>query len=157
MIIYNVAVNNCGGIMRISITFTIRGKKNRTPLNSGRFVHNISRTQKLGLIKKSLLLLNNYNSNCLNHIRSKKMNMDLQLKHPFDSTHNVELLTRREKEILHYITKGLQNKAISKLLNISTKTVSFHKENIKTKLGSSLFECYLAQIASSAKTTNFRY
>lgn len=33
------------------------------------------------------------------------------------------------------ISEGLQNKAIARRLSISVKTVEFHKENIKHKLG----------------------
>jgi two-component system, NarL family, response regulator NreC len=46
-----------------------------------------------------------------------------------------QLLSKREQEVLNLIFVGLENKAIAKRLFISTKTVEFHKENIKQKLG----------------------
>ncbi len=47
----------------------------------------------------------------------------------------INSLSRREKEILKLIIEGLQNKAIAKRLYISIKTVEWHKENLKQKLG----------------------
>jgi DNA-binding NarL/FixJ family response regulator len=44
-------------------------------------------------------------------------------------------LSKREIEILELIIEGLENKAIAKKLFISVKTVEFHKENLKQKLG----------------------
>lgn len=44
-------------------------------------------------------------------------------------------LTNREKEVLRLIHEGFQNIAIANTLFISVKTVEFHKENIKQKLG----------------------
>lgn len=48
---------------------------------------------------------------------------------------NISMLSERENEVLSLIAEGLENKAISKRLFISVKTVEFHKENIKQKLG----------------------
>lgn len=44
-------------------------------------------------------------------------------------------LSMREREILQLIAEGKMAKEIAFLLNISVKTVSFHRENIKNKLG----------------------
>ena len=44
-------------------------------------------------------------------------------------------LSEREKEVMNLILIGFENKAIAKKLSISIKTVEFHKENIKQKLG----------------------
>jgi two-component system, NarL family, response regulator NreC len=44
-------------------------------------------------------------------------------------------LSKREIEILKLIIYGLENKAIARKLFISVKTVEFHKENLKQKLG----------------------
>jgi two-component system, NarL family, response regulator NreC len=46
-----------------------------------------------------------------------------------------DVLSSREKQIFKLIVEGLENKAIAKRLFISIKTVEFHKENIKHKLG----------------------
>lgn len=44
------------------------------------------------------------------------------------------LLTQREREILDYLTHGLSNKAIAKVLDISPDTVKFHVRHILSKL-----------------------
>jgi DNA-binding NarL/FixJ family response regulator len=49
--------------------------------------------------------------------------------YPFDN------LTRREKEILELVARGLQNKSIAAHLKLSEYTVKIHLHNIITKLG----------------------
>jgi DNA-binding NarL/FixJ family response regulator len=44
-------------------------------------------------------------------------------------------LSSREQEILHLIAEGRSSKEMANILNISVKTISFHRENIKQKLG----------------------
>jgi DNA-binding CsgD family transcriptional regulator len=44
-------------------------------------------------------------------------------------------LSSREREILQLIAEGRATKEMAHGLNISTKTVAFHRENIKRKLG----------------------
>jgi DNA-binding NarL/FixJ family response regulator len=44
-------------------------------------------------------------------------------------------LSAREREILQLIAEGRAAKEIAYVLNISIKTVAFHRENIKRKLG----------------------
>jgi DNA-binding NarL/FixJ family response regulator len=44
-------------------------------------------------------------------------------------------LTAREREILQLIAEGRAAKETAHVLNISIKTVAFHRENIKRKLG----------------------
>jgi len=44
-------------------------------------------------------------------------------------------LTAREREILQLIAEGRATKEMAFVLNISVKTVAFHRENIKRKLG----------------------
>jgi len=44
-------------------------------------------------------------------------------------------LSTREREILQLIAEGRAAKEIAYVLNISIKTVAFHRENIKRKLG----------------------
>ena len=44
-------------------------------------------------------------------------------------------LSLRERETLQLIAEGRTEKEIAFLLNISIKTVGFHRENIKRKLG----------------------
>jgi len=47
-----------------------------------------------------------------------------------------DLLTGREKDILRLIAKGFKNKEIAAELDLSIRTVEFHRANIKTKLQS---------------------
>lgn len=44
-------------------------------------------------------------------------------------------LSAREREILQLLAEGKATKEMAYLLNISIKTVAFHRENIKRKLG----------------------
>jgi DNA-binding NarL/FixJ family response regulator len=44
-------------------------------------------------------------------------------------------LTTREREVLQLIAEGHAAKEIAHVLNISIRTVAFHRENIKRKLG----------------------
>jgi DNA-binding NarL/FixJ family response regulator len=44
-------------------------------------------------------------------------------------------LSAREREILQLIAEGRAGKEIAFVLSISIKTVAFHRENIKRKLG----------------------
>jgi len=44
-------------------------------------------------------------------------------------------LSLREQEVLHLIAEGRSSKEMAGILNISVKTISFHRENIKQKLG----------------------
>jgi len=46
----------------------------------------------------------------------------------------VDLLTRREREILKFLGEGHKNEKIAQLLSISNKTVAKHKSNIMRKL-----------------------
>ena len=45
------------------------------------------------------------------------------------------LLSKRERETLQLIAQGLAAEEIAQAMNISIKTVSFHRTNIKRKLG----------------------
>jgi len=46
-----------------------------------------------------------------------------------------DVLTAREKEVLVCVAKGMQNKEIADLFNISTYTVMSHRKNISRKTG----------------------
>lgn len=45
------------------------------------------------------------------------------------------MLTAREREVLQLIAEGRSGKDIATILRISVKTVDYHRENIKRKLG----------------------
>lgn len=44
-------------------------------------------------------------------------------------------LTRREKQIIRLVARGMSNKSVAQLLSISDATVHFHLKNIYRKLG----------------------
>jgi DNA-binding NarL/FixJ family response regulator len=44
-------------------------------------------------------------------------------------------LTHREREVLQLVAEGKPSKEIAHLLSMTVRTVSFHRENIKRKLG----------------------
>jgi DNA-binding NarL/FixJ family response regulator len=46
-----------------------------------------------------------------------------------------QLLTRREREVVQYISQGLTNKQIASVLSLSTNTLNTHRANIMQKLG----------------------
>ncbi len=46
----------------------------------------------------------------------------------------LSLLTKREKEVLYYISQSYKNKQIAKSLYICVKTVEKHKQNMIKKL-----------------------
>jgi DNA-binding CsgD family transcriptional regulator len=45
-----------------------------------------------------------------------------------------DLLTTREKEVVHCLADGLTSKEIAAKIGISAKTVEFHRHNIMRKL-----------------------
>ncbi|MXO67318.1 helix-turn-helix transcriptional regulator [Altererythrobacter marinus] len=47
----------------------------------------------------------------------------------------VGTLTRREREVLDWLTRGQSNKAIAQTLRISPRTVEIHRANMMAKLG----------------------
>ena len=47
----------------------------------------------------------------------------------------VDGLTRRQREVLQFLAEGLQAKEIAVALNVSPKTVEFHKYRIMETLG----------------------
>lgn len=48
---------------------------------------------------------------------------------------NNHFLSRREKQVLGYVAKGLTSRLIAEKLSLSSRTVEHHIENIKQKLG----------------------
>src|SRR3546814_15455450 len=46
----------------------------------------------------------------------------------------LDVLTRREREVLDRLARGLQNKAIARDLGISPRTVEVHRANLLIKL-----------------------
>ncbi len=57
---------------------------------------------------------------------------------PNSNTHQTRTgprLTGRERQILQLVAEGRTSKETAQLLNVSVKTVSFHRDNLKNKLG----------------------
>jgi DNA-binding CsgD family transcriptional regulator len=52
---------------------------------------------------------------------------------PRSDSHNLRMLSNREREILAWIAEGKSDASIGQILNISSKTVNYHVENAKRK------------------------
>lgn len=65
-----------------------------------------------------------------------KINRELQDQlYVSEHLHNFKTLTKREREVIGYVTAGYQNKEISALLGITLDTVKQHRKAIRSKLG----------------------
>ena len=66
-----------------------------------------------------------------------------------DAAARLAALSKREVEVLEQLIQGKQNRDIAESLNISIKTVEFHRANIREKLGvsnlSELFKLVLSR------------
>lgn len=65
-------------------------------------------------------------------------------------------LTKRQKECLYYLTKGMSLKQISRLLNLSSRTIEHHIEFIKIKLGCFSRAHLIEKILIESSNANFR-
>jgi DNA-binding NarL/FixJ family response regulator len=61
--------------------------------------------------------------------------LDSLMDESLDSSRHVFVLTRRQRQILQLIAEGKQNKEIAALLNLSVKTIEFHRSRLMTILG----------------------
>jgi len=57
------------------------------------------------------------------------------MRQPTEAAEPFEMLTPRQREVLQLLAEGHTSKEIAAILNVSTKTVEFHKGRIKTELG----------------------
>ena len=53
----------------------------------------------------------------------------------FDGDENYDRLTTREQQIFRMIAEGMKPRDIASKINISTKTISVHRENLMRKMG----------------------
>ena len=60
---------------------------------------------------------------------------DRELRSLDDAVPSLEILTKREKQILSMIAKSMPNKNIAVKLKISIRTVEHHRSNLTDKLG----------------------
>lgn len=72
---------------------------------------------------------------CLSQAMTKQMLQMLTTTRAGKSVSLLESLSDREFEIFELIGRGQRTKAIAALLHRSSKTVEYHRENIKRKLG----------------------
>jgi DNA-binding NarL/FixJ family response regulator len=57
------------------------------------------------------------------------------MRQPTEEGDRFQALTPRQREVLQLLAEGHTSKEIGGILNVSTKTVEFHKGRIKTELG----------------------
>ena len=69
------------------------------------------------------------------HVQSTLTAIDLLLDEVNKAQKKLEVLSKREREILDLVYEGRTNKAISLMTNISEKTVEKHRSRIATKMG----------------------
>jgi DNA-binding NarL/FixJ family response regulator len=60
---------------------------------------------------------------------------ELTLDPPAENSSTTQFLTNRELEVLRLTASGISRKEMAHVLAISEKTVAFHKDNLKKKLG----------------------
>ena len=73
--------------------------------------------------------LSDSQQNCLQQIQNRLTHGDS------DALHNLRLLSPAEQKVVGYIQAGKSSKEIARLLHISKKTVDYHRQNIRKKLG----------------------
>lgn len=66
---------------------------------------------------------------------SDQQHSSLQIEENSDVANRLGLLSKREREVLDLVLAGKQTRVIAEQLNISTKTVEFHRARIRTKMG----------------------
>ncbi len=71
-----------------------------------------------------------------------------------DARKRIETLSRREREVLDWLSEGCSNKAIARNLEISPRTVEIHRANMMDKLGANhAAEAVRLQIEASFQET----
>lgn len=68
--------------------------------------------------------------NCL----SQSADIKLQHERRKEMQARIELLTKRERQVMEFLVDGKQNKVIAKELNISPRTVELHRAKVMEKL-----------------------
>lgn len=112
----------------------LKRKKNRLPAIIMSGYGNVDmavRAMKLGAID---FVLKPFNEQCLLEIVQKSMLKPSNAVRYEDIQKRIELLTKREHQILGLILEGKLNKEIAYALSISMSTVEVHRANIMRKM-----------------------
>jgi DNA-binding NarL/FixJ family response regulator len=67
--------------------------------------------------------------------RITKEVLEILMRQPVEDNDRLQVLTVRQREVLQLLAEGHTSKEIAGILNVSTKTVEFHKGRIKMELG----------------------
>ncbi|MXO90807.1 helix-turn-helix transcriptional regulator [Altererythrobacter aquaemixtae] len=71
----------------------------------------------------------------LSKLGTEAANFSLARRRLIDARALLSTLSRRERQVLEWLTKGMSNKAIARELDISPRTVEIHRANMMHKMG----------------------
>lgn len=144
--------NNNLSLLHYEILFCIAYQKmNKETLSFSHFEKTLNLYEYSGYIRPFIdhsidivILLDGYFSKKYKEVNfqdcptfNKAKALKRQLSHYLKSIENINIMTKREQEILVQLALGFSNKIIANNINISTNTVCFHLKNIFIKLRAS--------------------